>query len=117
MSDNSPSNTISGIPVLADPEYRSVYSNLFRYRISPTDFAITFSMTVDQGGIVGQSTAVLDKVQVTMVLGQAKALAEYLSLIIQRYEREIGPISAPGPSPNPGEFDNMFAMLRTIGSH
>jgi Protein of unknown function (DUF3467) len=99
------------------PHFRAVYSNQFRYRVSPTDVSLVFLSAADTGEQPVPWT-LTEEVIVLMSLGQAKALSEYLTMIVNRYERELGPILALGKSPpTEQELDRMFSILKGIGVH
>ncbi len=99
------------------PEFRVVYSNEFRYRVTPNDVGLIFANMADIGE--GERTIVsTDEVLVQMSLGQAKALAEYLTMIVRRFERDIGPVRALGKlAPTESELDTMFNILESAGLH
>jgi hypothetical protein len=99
------------------PDFRVIYSNEFRYRVTPNDIGLVFSNMADIGE--GDKTIVMtEEVLIQMSLGQAKALAEYLTMIVARFERTIGPVRALGKAaPNEAELDTMFKILENIGLH
>jgi len=99
------------------PNFRVVYSNEFRYRVSPNDIGLIFANLADTGD-AERTMVSTDEVLVQMAIGQAKALAEYLTMIVSRFERTIGPVRAIGKAPpSEGELDSMFRILENIGLH
>jgi hypothetical protein len=98
-------------------EFRVFYSNIFQYRLTITDLTLIFATLADTGEppntfVQTQQAAVI------MSLGQAKSLAEYLTMIVSRYERDIGPINTGGKAaPSPDELDGIIALLRGMGTH
>lgn len=120
MSDSpngTPQQTAAGIPVETDPGYQVIYSNFFKYRISPNDVSITFSTISDVRGGTGAPT-ISDRVQIILPYGQVKSLMEYLSLIVSAYEREVAHINTPGHGlPNDAEIHAMIARLKALGTH
>jgi hypothetical protein len=121
MSDSNPIQTPSiapgGIPHKKAADYRVVYSNIFQYRVSNADCSIIFS-TLSDTGDEPQTFEQTHQVEVIMALGQIKNLAEYLSMIVARYEREIAPINGIGEiPPNETELDSIFKILHAVGVH
>jgi len=99
------------------PNFRVIYSNIFRYRITLADLSLVFSTMADTGDHPN-TLATTDEAIVVMSLSQAKSLAEYLTMIIGRFEREIGPINGIGKTPpNEREIDGMIRILQNIGTH
>jgi hypothetical protein len=107
----------AGLPKQKSPHFRVIYSNIFQYRVTLTDVSLIFSTLADVGEPPG-GLVQTQEVGVIMALGQVKNLAEYLSMIISRYEREIGPIASVGKDlPSEAEVDGMFKILKDIGTH
>ena len=99
------------------PNFRVIYSNIFRYRVTLADLSLVFSTMADTGD-APNTLATTDEAVVVMSLSQAKSLAEYLTMIIGRFEREVGPINGIGKAPpNEREIDGMFRILKSIGTH
>lgn len=117
MDDDVPSQPAAIFERKKSVNFRVVYSNEFRYRVSLTDIGLVFGNQADIGE--GARTLVTtDEVLVQMPLGQAKALAEYLTMIVARYERTLGPIMALGKEPPiETELDSMFGILENVGLH
>jgi hypothetical protein len=99
------------------PQFRIVYSNDFRYRVTINDVGIIFGNLADIGD--GERTLVsTEEILVQMSLGQAKALGEYLAMIVRRYEQTLGPVHAVGKAaPLERELDGMFGILENTGRH
>jgi hypothetical protein len=121
VSDNKNVQPATGLPTPTpqekSPDFRVIYSNSFQYRITLTDLSLVFSTMADTGE-AGNSLVTTQQAVVIMALGQVKSLAEYLNMIIARYEREIGPIGGVGRAPpNEAEIDGMFGILKGIGTH
>lgn len=114
---DSPASAEPALPRRRSPEFRVVYSNEFRYRVTPNDLSLIFANISDSAE--GDKTIMTtDEVLVQMSLGQAKALAEYLTMIVARFQRDIGPIRAVGKTPpSEAELDGMFQILANIGLH
>src|SRR5207342_3092389 len=99
------------------PEFRVIYSNVFQYRLTISDISIVFGTLADSGPD-SASYEQRQEAAVIMSYGQAKNLAEYLTMIVTRYEREIGPVLGIGKSvPQESEVDGLFQMLQNIGVH
>jgi hypothetical protein len=118
VSDNAqPAATLATATQEKSPDFRVIYSNLFQYRITLTDLSLVFATMADTGN-PGNSLVTTQQAIVIMSLSQAKNLAEYLNMIIARYEREIGPIIGIGRvPPDEAEMDNIFRILTNIGTH
>jgi len=117
MNDDVSSQSLAVSDRRKSAGFRVVYSNEFRYRVTLTDIGLVFGNQADIGE--GARTFVTtDEVLVQMPLGQAKALAEYLALIVARYERTLGPIKAAAAAPpSDAELDSMFGLLENVGLH
>jgi hypothetical protein len=117
-STESPQNPGPGnVPIKTSPDFRVVYSNIFQYRLNVTDCSIVFS-TLSDTGAEPYSLEQIKQVSVVMAFGQLKNLAEYLTMIVARYERDIGPINGVGGiPPADSELDSIFATLKAIGVH
>ena len=50
MSDSQSTTPPSNIDIRRSGDFRRVYSNLFRYRILPTETSIVFSLATDNAG-------------------------------------------------------------------
>jgi hypothetical protein len=112
--DNQPSPPLI---VQKSPDFRIVYSDIFNYRVSLTDISIVFSTLADDGDLPN-SFVQTQQVSVVMALGQVKSLGEYLTMIVARYERDIGPINGIGKSlPSDTELDPIFNILKGLGTH
>ncbi len=96
--------------------FRALYSNFFKYRMSPNDVALTFCNLTDVAEPPARLVSV-DEVQVVMSYSQAKVVSEYLALIVSNYEREFGSIRSFGPAPADAELQPMMSFLRSLGSH
>ena len=117
MDDDAPAPQVAAFERRKSADFRIVYSNEFRYRVTLTDIGLVFCNQADSGEGARTFTTT-EEVLVQMPLGQAKALAEYLTLIVARYERTLGPISAAGKSPPSDiELDAMFGLLENVGMH
>jgi hypothetical protein len=111
------SDALNAIPIKKSPDFRTIYSNVFQYRINISDCSIIFS-TMSDSGSEPQTFEQTRQIEVIMALGQLKNLSEYLSMIVLRYEREIGPIDSVGNiPPNEKELDPRFEILKAIGVH
>ncbi len=117
MDDEAPQLPAVAFERTRSANFRVIYSNDFRYRVTLTDIGLVFGNVADTGD--GARTFVTtEEILVQMPLGQAKALAEYLALIVARYERTLGPIGAAAKTPpSDEELDSMFGMLEKIGIH
>jgi len=113
----SPPQMVGKLPVEVSPGYSVVYASTFRYRASFYDISLTFSTVSDPRGGLGPAI-ITDGTQVIMGYSQAKSLMEYLRLIIERFERDIGPIKAIGHGPpTDKELDTGMFDLLSAGSH
>jgi hypothetical protein len=107
----------ANLPIKKAAEFRFVYSNVFQYRVTISDVSVIFSLVADTGEVPSNYEQT-QQVGVIMALGQAKNLAEYLTMIVSRYEREIGPILGVGNAPpDESELDFIFGILKGIGTH
>jgi len=121
MSDTNetppPPLMIGNLPLEISPNYSVIYSNMFRYRASFYDIALIFSTISDPRGGLGPAI-VTDGTQVILSYGHAKSLMEYLQQIIQRFERDVGPVRTIGPAPpTDSELDGAVVDLKATGSH
>jgi|SRR5215469_2614139 Protein of unknown function (DUF3467) len=69
--------------------YRTIYSNLMRFRLNFTDLGIVFGVVDDKPGKIGTLGF---KEEVTIILSyfQVAALADTLSTLLRLYEEEFG---------------------------
>lgn len=83
--------------VIRSADYRIVYSNNVRLRMSENDIQLTFALLVDV--IEGKTPkfALEEKTAVIVTPKQAKVLAESLAQAISEYEKSFGAISTHGP--------------------
>lgn len=119
MSESAPGvpGNIGAMSVEVSPDFQVIYSNLFRYRLTHNEFALIFSTMADPHGGIGPAT-VTDRVQIILSLSQTKALLEYLTLIVGTYEQEFGRIKVPGKTPpDKQEIENIFSILKGVGTH
>jgi hypothetical protein len=103
--------------VTKSADFRVVYSNVFQYRLAISDVTVVFGLLSDSGDppAAFQQT---QEVAVVMNYGQLKNLAEYLTMIVARYEREIGPVLGVGKEPpQESELNSLFTVLKSIGTH
>ena len=90
------------------PDYRSLFSNHFRFRFGPEDGNITFSEFTDTPG--SDAMIILQEhIRINMSLGQIKMLGEYINVSVQEIESQIGPIRYTGPTK-----DNLQKMAAAI---
>lgn len=90
------------------PEFRRVYSNTFRYRLSASDLTIFFQYLTDNPE--NSSADVVEEVELTMSHSQAKAFFLYISKLITAFEQEFGTIKSTGGPPD----DDIAAIISQI---
>jgi len=106
--DDSSPKPLPGLTQEKSPDFKVIYSNVFNYRVTLTDVHLVFSRMVDTGDSPN-SLVQTQEVAVIMPLGQAKSLREYLTILLDRYERELGPIRGIGyQPPQDAELNSMF---------
>jgi Protein of unknown function (DUF3467) len=96
--NETPGTLTTEPPVFRSPDYRIVFSNLSRLRVSPTEFAITFGY-LDAIPVAGTPlntsvalNATEDRTSIILTPHHAKILALNLQGAIAAYEREYGKI-------------------------
>jgi hypothetical protein len=75
--------------------YRTIYSNLMRFRINLTDLAIVFGVADDKPGQIG-TLGFKEEVAIILSFSQVAALADTLSTLLRLYEETFEePIEVP----------------------
>ena len=103
--------TEEATPALSSPiiewvrsqEYRSLYSNLFKYRIGKSDVTVTFSSVVESVGM-SPVTQVQEDASVIMTWPQLKMFSQHLNVLVQAIEQELGKINIPADQPTKEEM-------------
>ena len=100
------------VKIRRSPEFRRVYSNTFRYRLSASDFTIFFQYLTDNPET--SSAEVIEEVELTMSHNQAKAFFLYISKLITAFEQEFGTIKSTGGPPD-DHITGMISRIKRIG--
>lgn len=90
MSENRQQQVIP--QVVRSQNFCDVYANGMRLRVSPVDFVITLSRTLD---VPSPVPVVQDEASIAMPLAFAKILSLHLSMAIEAAESVMGKISIP----------------------
>lgn len=117
MSDVNTQTTTSSqqqIEIERSSDYRKIYTNLFRYRITPSDISVTFQAIVDKPGFPIATLKVSEEAEITMSHGQTKNLVIHLSKLIAAFEKEFGPIKTTA-GPTDDAINSMIVSLKTLG--
>lgn len=77
------------------PEYRTIYTDLYRVRLGNGDVALYFSRTDHEPGIDVSTSIIKEEAEILMSWGLAKILAQHLSALVVAVEAEIGEIPMP----------------------
>lgn len=85
----NPMMTIGG---MRSPNFRDIYAQNFRLRVTNMDTAIVFVSSAD---LPGGRQILQDEATVTMTYAGLKILSEHLTLVVQTIEQELGPIRVP----------------------
>ena len=95
------------------PEYRTIYSDLHRFRLGNGTANIVFSRTGHNPGVQMDVTAVEEQVEIVVSWMQLKMIAMNLAATIAALEEEIGDIPIPaGFSVNE---DVVREVVRSLG--
>ncbi len=76
-------------------DYRRIFSNHLNFRFAPGEGNITFSQLTETPGSPIQNQ-ILEHINITMSWPQLKLLGEYIAVVIQEMEPEVGPIVSVG---------------------
>lgn len=98
-------------------DFRSFYTNGFTFAFSPVDFTMTFlsPQTTSPGvTLAGVNVASLkEEASVQMTLSTLKVLSEHLRVMVETYERELGPIKIQKRQrPNELNVEGLTQVLR-----
>jgi len=85
------------IAIERSPEYRTIFSNHFRFRFSPSDGRITFSEFMDSP-CSELINVMREHIAVSMTWPQIKMLSEFLTAAVEEVEKQVGPIVSLGPT-------------------
>lgn len=113
MSEGSPQLPFLNLPTAGfkAPEFRIIYVNAFRFRVSPADFMVTFGVQTDHP-INPNLTAVKDEVAIALTLPHLKLLATHLTAAVTALEAQYGEITIPAGVGIPvGGIDEMVRQL------
>lgn len=96
MSNGPPQPTPHSTPLTEQPieierslEYRTIYSNLFRYRLTPNDVSITFQLLTDRPGLPMLKLKVVEEAEVTMSHNQIKSFLLHLFKLMSALRRNL----------------------------
>jgi hypothetical protein len=95
-------------------DYRRIYTNLFRYKITPNDISITFQSITDDPAFPAATLRVIEEAEITMSHNQTKSLVAHLSKLIAAFEREFGPIKTTG-APTDEVVEAMITAVKNLG--
>ena len=107
-----------GVPIASSsfrsPGFRSVYSNLYRIKITGSDLTITFAAFVDNPANFEQM-AVLEEVAVTMAWPQVKTLATQLGMLVKEIEVATSPLKMSRGLNGAGpDLDAVKAIVKSL---
>ena len=94
------------------PEFRRIYSNSFRYRITASELTLTFQYVTDDPET--SSPDFIDEVELTMSHSQAKNLLLYLEKLVSAFEKEFGVIKNTG-GPSDEAVTEMITRIKNVG--
>src|SRR5262249_30435017 len=114
---NQPSETppqLLNVQWLTSPQYRIIHSNMFRHRINMGEMMLHFHTITDTG--IAPAPVVIEEVSVAMSFPQIKTLRETLNVVIEVFEKEIGPIVDPNVTEEAKETfrQQVLTTVRTI---
>jgi hypothetical protein len=117
MADPVPP-TLHPVQVQRSPNYRRIYTNLFRYRINANDLSIVLQILTDdpkdtlssEQGVV----KVVEEAEITMSHSQVKSLLLHLNKLYTAFEKEFGTIKSTG-GPTDQAIDGMITAVRNLG--
>ena len=79
------------VSTVRSPLYRTIYTNTFRYRITPADFSITLQLVSDTPGSLFVNL-VTEEAEIVMSHTVVKNLLLHLTKVIAAFEKEFGSI-------------------------
>ena len=77
------------------PNYRTFFSNFFKFRFSAGDASVTFSQFDEDPGSPTQNI-IQEQVNITLSWVQLKQLGRYIEVAVQEMEGKVGPIANIG---------------------
>jgi hypothetical protein len=86
---------IANLAITRSPDYKSVYSNLFRTRVGAGEIVVIFSRITHTPSIVAAGNVLEEQVEVIMPWPQLKMFAQTLSTIVDAIDEEVGEIPTP----------------------
>lgn len=97
-------------------EFRRIYSNIFRYKMTPSDVSIIFQFFTDnQQGPQGQTNVVvIEEAEIVMSHSQAKSFVLHLRKLIEAFEQEFGAIKSIG-GPSDQVIQTMINGIKNVG--
>jgi hypothetical protein len=98
---------------IRSPEYKTLYSNIFRPRVGAGDITIIFSKLTHSPSLMAVADVVEEQVEVVMSWPQLKMFTETLSTLVEAIDEEIGEIKLPtGFKPN---IERQREAIRSMG--
>jgi Protein of unknown function (DUF3467) len=86
---------LAGLSFTRSPDYKTIYSNLFRTRIGSGDISIVFSRNTHTPSLTATANIVEEQVEVVMSGPQLKMLEQMLHTLVDTLEQEVGEIQIP----------------------
>jgi len=111
IPSDHPSQTVE---IERSSDYRKIYTNLFRFRITPNDISIIFQAIADTPGIPVAPLKVTEEAEIIMSHSQTKSVVIHLSKLIAAFEREFGPIKTT-PAPTDDAVNSMVGSVKSLG--
>jgi hypothetical protein len=104
---------LAGLTFTRSPDYKTIYSNLFRTRIGNGDITLVCSRITHAPSLKAAANIVEEQVEVVMSWPQLKMLEQMLRSLVDTLEQEIGEIQIPTSyTPNP---EGQRAAIRSLG--
>jgi hypothetical protein len=86
---------LASLTFTRSPDYKTIYSNLFRTRIGNGDITIVCSRTTHTPSLRAPANVIEEQVEVVMSWPQLKMLEQMLRSLVDTLEQEIGEIQIP----------------------
>lgn len=103
---------LAAIEFRRSPDYRTIFSDLHRFRLGNGTVNIVFSKTAHVPGIQMNPTVFEEEVEIVVSWMQLKMITMNLAMTIHAIEQELGEISIPegfGP-----DFETAIANVRSL---
>ncbi len=104
---------LAGLTFTRSPEYKVVYSNVFRTRVGGGDITLIFSRITHVPSIAVAGDVVEEQIEVVMSWQQLKQFEMALKSVVDAIEQEVGEIQVPTVFKI--DQDGQRAVVRSLG--